>query len=103
MEIGKVSDNQNSAAAMIGLTKVIGTYTGVQDVDLKVSDTTDNTLENTPGIIAVFDEDLYIIGAVVVGDDNSSSNSYIYVLSGAKNEWIEGDYTYWEMDAVVDG
>ena len=89
---------------MVGLTKVTGTYTGVQDVDLKVYDTTDNTLDTTkPGIIAVFDEDLYIIGAVVVGEDNSSSNSYIYVLDSAKNEFIDGDYTYWEMDAVVDG
>lgn len=51
----------------------------------------------------MFDEDLYIIGAVVVGEDNSSSNSYIYALDSAKNEYIEGDYTYWEMDAVVDG
>ena len=103
MEVGKVSDNQ-AGGTMVGLTKVTGTYTGVQDVDLKVYDTTDNTLDTTkPGIIAVFDEDLYIIGAVVVGDDASSTNNYIYVLDSAKNESIDGDYTYWEMDAVVDG
>ncbi len=106
MEVGKVSNNNNSATNFVGLTKVTGTYTGVQDADLKVyAKTADEIkeLDNTPGIIAVFDEDLYIIGAVVVGEDNSSSNSYIYALDSAKNEYIEGDYTYWEMDAVVDG
>ncbi len=105
MEVGKVSDN-TPGGTMVGLTKVTGTYTGVQDVDLKVYDTTDNTLDATkPGIIAVFDKDLYIIGAVVVGEDNSSSDKYIYILDSAKNEWYdeEGDCTYWEMDAVVDG
>ena len=105
MEVGKVSDN-NPGGTMVGLTKVTGTYTGVQDVDLKVYNTTDNTLDATkPGIIAVFDEDLYIIGAVVVGEDNSSSDKYIYILDSAKNEWYddESDCTYWEMDAVVDG
>ena len=78
----------------------------MQDVDLKVYDTNDNKLDATkPGIIAVFDKDLYIIGAVVVGEDNSNTNSYIYVLDSAKNEWYDDkdDCTYWEMDAVVDG
>ena len=107
MEVGKVSANEPGAGhTMVGLTKVTGTYTGVQDVDLKVYNTTDNKLDATkPGIIAVFDKDLYIIGAVVVGEDNSSSDKYIYILDSAKNEWYddESDCTYWEMDAVVDG
>ena len=111
MEIGNVSDDQGNSSGggvgkeLKGLTKVTGTYTGVQDVDLTVFDTSDNTLTSKPGIVAVFDEDLYIIGAVVVGEDNSSSDKYIYVLDSAKNEWYddESDCTYWEMDAVVDG
>ena len=111
MEIGNVSDDQGNSSGngvgseMKGLTKVTGTYTGVQDVDLKVFSTTKNTLTSKPGIVAVFDEDLYIIGAVVVGEDNSNTNSYIYVLDSAKNERYESeeDCTYWELDAVVDG
>jgi hypothetical protein len=105
MEINEVSKNEGGSDAQLGLTKVTGTYTGVQDVDLKVYNQTDNTLHNNSGIIAVFDEDLYIIGAVVVGEDNSSSDSYIYILDKAKNERYdaEADCTFWEMDAVVDG
>ena len=105
MEINEVSKDDASSGADLGLTKVTGTYTGVQDVDLKVYNKTDNTLQNDPGIIAVFDEDLYIVGAVVVGEDNSSSDSYIYILDSAKNERYdaEADCTFWEMDAVVDG
>ncbi len=108
MEVGKVTDNNNSATKEVGLTKVTGTYTGVQDADLTVYAKTDDKikdLDRTPGIIAVFDSDLYIIGAVVVGEDSSSSNKYIYILDSAKNEWYdeEGDCSYWELDAVVDG
>ena len=105
MEINEVSKDEASSGDDLGLTKVTGTYTGVQDVDLKVYNQTDNTLEEDSGIIAVFDEDLYIIGAVVVGEDNSSSDSYIYILDKAKNERYdaEADCTFWEMDAVVDG
>ena len=105
MEINEVSKDEAHSGDDLGLTKVTGTYTGVQDVDLKVYNKTDNTLAGDSGIIAVFDEDLYIIGAVVVGEDNSSSDSYIYILDKAKNERYdaEADCTFWEMDAVVDG
>jgi len=105
MEVGNVSKDDSSSGAQKGLTKVTGTYTGVQDVDLKVYKTGDNGLHEKSGIIAVFDKELYIIGAVVVGEDNSSSDKYIYILDSAKNEWYddESDCTYWEMDAVVDG
>ena len=106
MEINNVSKDENNASgAQIGLTKVTGVYTGVQDVDLRVYGSVTNTLADNSGIIAVFDEDLYIIGAVVVGEDDSSSDKYIYILDSAKNEWYddENDCTYWEMDAVVDG
>jgi len=106
MEINNVSkDENNVSGAQIGLTKVTGTYTGVQDVDLRVYGAKTNTLKDNSGIIAVFDKDLYIIGAVVVGEDDSSSNSYIYILDSAKNERYdsEADCSFWEMDAVVDG
>ena len=106
MEINNVSKDENNASgAQIGLTKVTGVYTGVQDVDLRVYGSVTNTLADDSGIIAVFDEDLYIIGAIVVGEDDSSSDSYIYILDSAKNERYddEADCTFWEMDAVVDG
>ena len=105
MEINDVSKDEGNSGANKGLTKVTGFYTGVQDVDLKVYGSVTNDLQDDSGIIAVFDKDLYIIGAVVVGEDNSSSNKYIYILDSAKNEKYdaEEDCTFWQMDAVVDG
>lgn len=110
-----------------GFTKVTGTYTGVQNVDLNLWATdgtapTKNELAaktNTShtgtdgfgatnnkisGVFAVYDDDLYIIGAIVVGEDNTNSNNYGYVLKDARNEYIdEDDNHYWDFEAVVDG
>jgi hypothetical protein len=87
-----------------GITKVTGTYTGVQNVDLKVYNTTDNKLTNDPAIMAVYDKDLYIIGAIVVGEDANSTDNYAYVLDDAQNEYVDdNDNYYWDFEAVVDG
>ena len=84
-----------------GITKVNGTYTGVQDVDLEIAN---KGLTNS--IFAVYDEDRYIIGAVVIGKDVNSSKNYAYGIDDAMNEFIgsddDGNY-YWEFKAVVDG
>ena len=95
-----------------GITEVTGTYTGVQNVDLKVFSNTsdgdaydkDNELTNAPAIMAVYDKDLYIIGAVVVGEDANATDNYAYVLEGAQNEYVDSNDNYfWDFTAVVDG
>ena len=84
------------------ITKVNGTYTGVQDVDLEIA--TSTGFNNS--IFAVYDEDRYIIGAVVLGKDVNSTKNYAYGIDDAMNEFIgsddDGNY-YWEFKAVVDG
>ncbi len=88
----------------MGITEVTGTYTGVQNVDLKVYNTTDNKLTNDSAIMAVYDKDLYIIGAIVVGEDANATDNYAYVLEGAENEYVDSnDNYYWDFTAVVDG
>ena len=102
----------------LGITKVTGTYTGVQSVDLNVygigeDATPKNTLsprygsnENKEGvdaIITVYNDKNYIIAAVVVGEDAKNTNSYAYALKGAQNEYYDGDSYYWDFEAVVDG
>lgn len=96
-ELGTVSGGANTA-----ITKVTGTYTGVQDVDLKVINAANNALDNS--VFAVYDEDLYIIGAVVIGEDANSTENYAYAVKSAQNEWIdEDDNYYWDFKAIVDG
>ena len=88
----------------MGITKVTGTYTGVQNVDLKVFKDSDNALTGDPAIMAVYDKDLYIIGAIVVGEDANSTDNYAYVLDDAQNEYVDdNDNYYWDFEAVVDG
>ena len=121
----------SKGAGSKGITEVTGFYTGVQNVDLDIwaNGSTDETNQlaakdtmthmNTDGtndqwgwntntkissVFAVYDDDLYIIGAVVVGEDNTNSNDYAYVLKKVKNEYIDNDNNhYWDFDAVVDG
>jgi hypothetical protein len=104
----------NGTNALLGITEVTGTYTGVQDVDLKIysydnpDDDENNDLDatvanNVPAVFALYDEDLYIVAAIVVGEDNTTTDSYAYAIKSAKNEYKSGDYYYWDFDAIVDG
>ena len=114
VDTGAVSDNQSGSANQFAITKVNGTYTGVQSVDLALKKDTDNGLSNidntskntnnSPAIFAVYDEDRYIIGAVVVGEDATSTKDYAYALKSAQNEYVDADGNYyWDFEAVVDG
>lgn len=88
----------------VGITETTGTYTGVQNVDLQVYANSENALNSDIGIFACYDDDNYIIGAIVVGEDANATKNYAYVLdSDAQSEWVEGDDYYWDFEAVVDG
>ena len=84
------------------ITKVTASYTGVQDIDLIVNK--DAIGEITDKVFAIYDRENYIIAAVVIGVDNSKTDSYAYALKAAKNEYVDADdYYYWDFEAVVDG
>ena len=114
VDTGDVSDNQGGSADDFAITDVDGVYTGVQSVDLVLDDDNKNKLsnidnqakntDNSPAIFAVYDDDRYIIGAVVVGEDENNTKNYAYALKSAQNEYKddEGNY-YWDFEAVVDG
>ena len=101
----------------LGITKVTGTYTGVQNVDIKVFNTSDNKLstddmlpdsynkiKTQPGVFALYDSDKYIIAAVIIGEDNNTTDSYAYAIKSAQNEYKDSnDNYYWDFEAVVDG
>ena len=80
-------------------------YTGVQNVDIEIAaDTADNPVGES--VFAVYDEDLYVIGAVVIGEDVNNTQNYAYGIDNeAMNEYVESDddYYYWDFEAVVDG
>ena len=85
------------------ITKVTDIYTGMDDTDLEVQKKAVVANHFTDSVFAVMDEDSYIIGAVVVGEAKNSNKNWAYAIKGAKSEWIEDDYTYWDFTAVVDG
>ena len=91
------------------ITKVTASYTGVQNIDLlvdatKYEVTTPLTDSITDKVFVVYDDENYIIAAVVIGEDNSKTDSYAYALKDAKNEYVDNDDNYyWDFEAVVDG
>ena len=132
VETGKVWAGSRYNKEDIAITKVTGTYTGVQNIDLKIyedlanddiyNDETYNLLnkdfevapktnkvsgidknEVGTGVFALYNSKGYVIAAIVVGEDNTSSDSYAYALKAAQNEYKSGDYYYWDFIAVVNG
>jgi len=132
VETGKVNAGSYNKSD-IAISKVTGTYTGIQSMDLVVyedlanGDTyTDNDTYNTlgksftvasgtnivsgittsevgTGVYALYNSNNYVIAAIVVGEDNTSSDNYAYALKAAQNEYKAGDYYYWDFEAVVNG
>ena len=97
-----VTDIDGDAENGDAITKVTNTYTGVQNVDLKLNTTATGTIADS--IFAVYDADSkYIIAAVVLGEDDSSSTGYAYAVKGAESESFSDGYYYWDFQAVVDG
>ena len=85
----------------LAITEVTGTYTGVQNVTLDVYKQAD--VNNHPSVYTVYDEDFYIIGAIVLGEAQGSKANIAYALTKATSEEKIGDTYYWEFDAIVGG
>ena len=111
-EIGDVSAEQGAPDR--GITKTTGVFTGVQDVDLTLAvggagqendldATTSNSGSSRKGIFAVYDDNQYVIAAIVIGEDTNNTDRYAYVLGGARSETYEDGYYYWDFYAVVEG
>ena len=97
-EAGQVDTSTGDDA----ITDVSGLYTGVQNVDIKLTDEAraDVTEAN---VYTVYDDDNYIIASIVLGEAQGSVANYAYILTSAKSEGIEDGYYYWEFDAVLGG
>ena len=54
-------------------------------------------------MFALYNSKGYVIAAIVVGEDNTSSDNYAYALKAAQNEYKSGNYYYWDFIAVVNG
>ena len=86
------------------ITDVSGIYTGVQNVELTVepSDYETNT-KLEAHVYTAYDNNYYIIGAVVLAEAVGNTKNYAYVLGSVKSEEKIGDTYYWDFDAIVDG
>ena len=84
------------------IDEVNNVYTGVQNVDIKLSGK--SGISNV--IFACYDEDGYVIGAVVLGEDVNNTKNFAYGIDkDAMSEYVKDDdgYYYWDFEAVVDG
>ena len=101
VEAGHV-DESLTATSKDAITDVTGLYTGVQNVEIAVTDEVRQQVPNS--VYTLYDDDHYIIASVVLGEAQGSVNNYAYILNGAKSEELKSDgYYYWTFDAVVGG
>ena len=88
------------------IDEVKSVNTGVQSVDLVIGkDESKNVTRIGESVFAVYDEDHYVIGAILIGDD-ANATGYAYGISkDALSEYTQDsdDYIYWDFEAVVDG
>ena len=93
---------ENSKATNDAITDVTGLYTGVQNVDIEM---TDDSKGNVPEYIyTVIDDDEYIIASIVLGEAQGSVENYAYILEAPTSEEKLSDGTYvWEFDVIMGG
>lgn len=108
---------RNNSNEKRGIAEVAGIYTGIQNVDItayqaelatpnwagKSTDDKKEINDFYQSAWAVFNNDNYIVAAVVMGSDGGDSGHYVYAVSEARSEWKEGSYYYWNFNAIVDG
>ena len=84
------------------IDEVEAVYTGVQNVDIKLAPA--GQFNNV--VFACYDDDGYVIGAVVLGEDVNDTKNFAYGIDkDAMSEYVKDDdgYYYWDFEAVVDG
>ena len=95
-----------------GTAKVIddvdNVTTGVKNTDIDVIpvDSSWSDAKSSAGVYTLYDKDGYIIAAVVVGEDASTTSNYAYVISENANSETyssEDDEHTWTREVIVNG
>ena len=107
----------NNGSKYVIISDVDGISTGIQNVNLKAwnakaviaSDaayTGVNEANTSHGVYTLFDDDGYVIAAVVVGEDDGTTTNYAFVTSDSMNRESydkEKDEYTWSREAIVNG
>jgi len=95
-------DESKLAGADKAITDVTGVYTGVQNVDIEITEKTNGNLVGD--IYTVIDDDQYIVASIVLGEAQGSVENYAYILEAPTSEEKLSDGTYvWEFDVIMGG
>ena len=108
--------NNNSTDYVI-ISDVDGISTGIQNVNLKAWNAKAVKADDTAysavaeanishGVYTLFDDDGYVIAAVVIGEDDGTTTNYAFVTSDSMNRESydkEKDEYTWSREAIVNG
>ena len=109
--------NAANGTDYIIISDVDSVATGIQNVNLKawnanavINDDAAYTgvigVNTSHGVYTLFDDDGYVIAAVVVGEDDGTTTNYAYVTSDSMNREAydrENDEYTWSREAIVNG
>ena len=107
----------NNGSQYVIISDVDGISTGIQNVNLKAWNAKAVKADDTAysavaeanishGVYTLFDDDGYVIAAVVVGEDDGTTTNYAYVTSDSMNRESydkEKDEYTWSREAIVNG
>ena len=109
--------NNNNSTDYVIISDVDGISTGIQNVNLKAWNAKAVKADDTAysavaeanishGVYTLFDDDGYVIAAVVVGEDDGTTTNYAFVTSDSMNRESydkEKDEYTWSREAIVNG
>ena len=107
----------NNGSQYVIISDVDGISTGIQNVNLKAWNAKAVKADDTAysavaeanishGVYTLFDDDGYVIAAVVVGEDDGTTTNYAFVTSDSMNRESydkEKDEYTWSREAIVNG
>ena len=111
------TEKLNNSTDYVIISDVDGISTGIQNVNLKAWNAKAVKADDTAysavaeanishGVYTLFDDDGYVIAAVVVGEDDGTTTNYAFVTSDSMNRESydkEKDEYTWSREAIVNG
>ena len=108
----EVEDHAVGTESYIIIDDVDTVTTGIENTDLRAY--TDSEVKNggkyyadhiSSGVYTLYDDDAYVIAAIVVGEDMGSTTDYAYVTSGRVTDetYLGNDEWSWSREVVIDG
>ena len=97
---------ENTDIEVMDRDEVIALYTYTDPAEEDINASTTGTDNISHGVYVLYDDESYVIGAVVIGEDAGSTSNFVYVISDDANREsyssADDEYT-WTREVILNG